>query len=196
LQHQRGLGLRSWHGLYSDGRKGPTRVKISFVTNVTINVGGTFTISGIRVNANAFGTSGAINATAAAVVPASISGTNAITFSSGTTVQVANVNPKAVTTTAEVGPTAFLSCAAFVSADPDLELQVKENFAAALTSLADENGLSGAGTATQGSNLLVLFFRSSEGCVDNEQRNYSGRAPDRRAGRQHGCHADGGRGKR
>jgi len=44
-----------------------------------------------------------------------------------------------------------------VSADPDLELQVKENFAAALTSLADENGLSGAGTATQGSNLLVLF---------------------------------------
>lgn len=139
------------------GAKDQPVVKITFVNNVTMNVGGTITISGVRVNANAFGTSGAINATAASVVPASIAATNAITFSTDTTKQVANVNPKAVTTTAEVGPTAFLSCAPFVSANPDLELQVKENFAAALTSLADENGLSGAGTATQGSNLLVTF---------------------------------------
>jgi len=141
------------------GAKGQPVVKISFVNDTAMKVGGTITISGVRVNANAFGSSGLINATAAAVVPASISSTNAITFSTDTTKPVANVNPKALDVSLSVGPASFLSCVAFTATvpPPDFELTVKEKFAQALTSVADENGLSGAGTATQGSNILVTF---------------------------------------
>lgn len=138
------------------GATGQPVVKITFLTDVSFSVGNTMTISGIRVNANAFGSSGSINATAAAVVPSAFSATNAVTFSTSTTVSVANVNPKALNTTLSVGPAAFLSCVKFVSSTPDVELTVKENFAQALTSLTDENGLSGSG-ATNGSNILVTF---------------------------------------
>jgi len=139
------------------GAKSQPVVKITFLADVDFAVGDTITISGVRVNAQAFGSSGSINATAAAIVPAAYSSTNAITFSTDTTKSVANVNPKALDVSLSVGPASFLSCVAFTSAPPDFELTVKEKFAQALTSLADEEGLSGVGTATQGSNILVKF---------------------------------------
>jgi len=49
-----------------------------------------------------------------------------------------------------------LSC--LVGANPaSFQLSMKENFAQALTSQTDEDGLSGAGTSTNGSNIQVVF---------------------------------------
>ena len=135
------------------GAKGQPVLKITFLTDQLFGVGNTITFSGVRVNANAFGSTGTINATAAAVVPAAVSSTNAVTFSTGTKVAVANVHPLATTVTLTAGPAGILSCN--VTPASPFELTIKENFAQALTSVGDENGLSGAGTATQGSNILV-----------------------------------------
>jgi hypothetical protein len=138
------------------GAVGQPVVVISFsgAANYSPGPGGTMTISGIRVNANAL-SSGPINATVAASVPAAFAASNAITFSTNTTVEVGNVNPLATTVTLSEGPAALLSCVAEAAPIP-IQFSIVENFAQALTSAADENGLSGGG-ATQGSNILVTF---------------------------------------
>jgi hypothetical protein len=137
------------------GAAGQSIVTITFSGAATVPLGGTMTISGIRVNANAL-PSGLINAQVAAQVPAAFAGTNAITFSGNTSVPVANVNPLATTISLSQGPSGILTCTS--SANPStFEISIVEKFAQALTTLADENGLSGPGSAINGSNILVTF---------------------------------------
>lgn len=153
------------------GAKGQPVVVITFLAASTeFKPGATITISGVRVNANAFGSSGTISATAAAVVPAAASSTNAITFSTGTSVPVANVHPAATDVTLTVGPGAILSCVSSTinAVVPAFELTIKEKFAQGLSSTADENGLSGTGTASQGSNILVEFTGVPKGVTITE----------------------------
>jgi hypothetical protein len=138
-------------------------IKITFLTDVTFAVGNTITFSGVRVNANAFGSTGTISATAAALVPAAVASTNAITFSTGTTVPVANVHPLATTVSLSGGPAGILSCIATVATP--FQLTITENFAQALTSLLDEQGLSGAAGVTQGSNILIAVTGVPKGAT-------------------------------
>jgi len=147
------------------GKAGQPIVSISFTADTPVPVGGTATISGIRVNASTL-TSGTISTTVAAVVPAAFAGTNAITFSSNTTVPVANVNPQALAVSLTKGPSSILTCTQSVTPS-SFEVAMVENFAAAITDLSDELGLSGAGSAQNGSNILVTFTGVPNGVTLN-----------------------------
>jgi len=140
------------------GAVGTNIVTITFgnAVNSDTIVGSTLTLSGVRVDANALA-SGLINATVSAVVPAASASTNPITFTGSTTVPVANVNATALTVNWDSGPASILACLPAVPTPNPIELTLTENFAGALTSKADENGLSGVGTATNGSQVVVTF---------------------------------------
>ncbi len=130
---------------------------ISFANvNVTFVVGNTIVIKGVRINANAFGV-GTLNAALSALVPASVSGTNPITFTSPSSVPVAAVQPLATTVALTVGPGSVLTC---VPGPVSFSISVTENFNDALTSATDESGLAPGVPGfpiTNGSNLLVTL---------------------------------------
>jgi hypothetical protein len=120
----------------------------------------TITISKIRVNANALGASSTVTSTASAAVPAAFTATNPITFIGTTTVPVATVQAKATTVTfgpVPATPASILTCVG--TGGTGFSLTVTENFASALTSLADETGFSNVPVPTSGT-LIVITIKT------------------------------------
>ena len=134
-------------------------VRLDVTADTAVAVGGSLSLSGVRVNANAVGAGNNVNVAVTATVPPASQATNPITLVIFTVLTVATVqsSPSTTVTVTPGAGAAVLFCNPNPGAGTTLTVGVRERFSAAFLDAVDEAGLGAPGTGGAISPLNIRF---------------------------------------